>query len=180
MIQGPDFDPLDDFTSLHALSTALVEVQLNQSSMMKRLDNLKVSPTSCESTKKTFLVNMGRHTSDSMSDFGAYVESFLLPHLPFGPFICIYSFLERVTSFKVITSDTELKDMEVRKNLDLKADEALVIESFKHPLPLVFHNGSQSISTTTWLPGVPLKDKWEDKHCLSGAKVTIKENIEVI
>ena len=71
--------------------------------------------------------------------------------------------------------------METRKKLALSADEALALESFKHPLPKVFNGGSsEDTLVTTWLPGIVSKRKWEDEYGLSGAKITVRDNIEVI
>ena len=73
-----------------------------------------------------------------------------------------------------------LKEMEVRKKLEMSADEGLVIESFKHPLPCIFNNGSSTSSTMVWLPGIPTKDKWMDDLHIQGAKLTIEDKVEVI
>ena len=134
------------------------------------------NPTAPNDTKETLVI--GQYTFTSMQELAAWSELHLPASLPFGSFVDVYSYLERVNSFKDVASTTVLKNMEIRKKLELTADEALIIESFKHALPRIFNGGSSAAATSTsaWLPGVPTKDKWEDNLGLSGAKITLRDN----
>ena len=77
--------------------------------------------------------------------------------------------------------ESKLKDMEVRRKLQLSADEGFALESFKHPLPKIFHGGaSENSCNYTWLPGLSSKNKWEDEAGLTGARITISSSREVI
>ena len=185
-----DLDPLDEFLSIHHLATAYTEMKRDIANLTKQLNERPVNHTPLESTPsgiprsphtRKLSVQVGRRNFSNMSDFGAYMES-ILPHtMPFGAFLCVYSFMERVNSFDDVASATELKDMEVRKKLGLSAAEGIVVNSFKHALPKVFsHSSSDTSTSSNWLPGIPSKDKWEDEQRLSGAKITIKDNVEVI
>jgi len=71
--------------------------------------------------------------------------------------------------------------MESRKKLQLTANKAIVVDSFAHPLPRGFGgNASEETLMHTWLPGLKSKQKWEDDAGLSGVKMTIRDNIQVI
>lgn len=187
-----DVDALDEFVTIHDLSDEVVKLKDAISSIQKDIASFGEtfkqrplpSPVENASVKK-MSVTIGRHTFTSMSDFRAYWETmFGGLEIPFGVFVDPYSFLERVQSFKDMGASTELKDMEVRKKLSLKADDGIAIKSFSHSLPRLFHNGgsaaSSSSSLTSWLPGIPHKDRWEDEFGMSGVKITIRNNIEVI
>ena len=128
-------------------------------------------------------VSVGRYSFSHPNDLGAWAQTTLPPGMPFGPFVDVYSFLQRAKSFRDTAASNQLKDMEVRKKLDLSADEGIVLESFKHSLPRLFSGGlseNSMCNTTTWLPGIPNKNRWEDEFGQAGVKVTIQENIEVI
>ena len=124
------------------------------------------------------VVSIGQYKFRTIHDLAAWAAVHMPSSLPFGGFVDVYSYLERVNSFKDIAPSTVLKSMEIRQKLDLTADEALIIESFKHALPRIFNGTSSGNSNnfTSWLPGIQTKDKWEDNAGLSGAKVTIRDN----
>ena len=122
-------------------------------------------------------VTIGQYTFYSIHDLAAWCETHMPSSLPFGGFVDIYSYLERVHSYKDIAPTTVLKGMEIRQKLDLTADEAVIIESFKHALPRIFNGGSSTTNTFgSWLPRNATKDKWEDNVGLSGAKITMRDN----
>ena len=127
-------------------------------------------------------VSIGEYTFHNIRDLSAWAEKFLPPNFSFGSFVDVYSFMERVISSKDVASSTALKNMETRNKLSITADEAIIIESFKHPLPKVFSGSSSSdtLSLSSWLPGVPTKEKWEDTVGLSGAKILLQENEAIV
>lgn len=158
-------------TSMLQKELALLQEQV------KALGNA-VTPARSTSDNKE-VVTVGQYTFGSIQDLSAWADVHMPSSFPFGGFVDVYSYLERVNSFKDVASSTVLKSMEIRQKLDLTADEAVIIESFKHALPRIFNGGSSSSSNssfTSWLPGIPTKDKWEDNVGLSGAKVTIRDN----
>ena len=63
----------------------------------------------------------------------------------------------------------------------MSADGGFALESFKHPLPKIFHGGaSENACTYTWLPGLSGKEKWEDDSGLTRTCVKISYSQEVI
>ena len=177
-VRGDGYDHLHG-ESLETVTDAINIAASKVQQIEKRLSDLEEVPGKGASSFKP--ITIGRFSFRSFDDLSAWAEKYLPPSLPFGGFVDVYSFLERVKSFKDAASSTELKEMETRKKLELSADEALALESFKHPLPKVFNGGSsEDTLVTTWLPGITSKRKWEDEYGLSGAKITIRDNIEVI
>jgi hypothetical protein len=153
------------------------------SHLVERVKNLT---DLCESLGKEgrnrTTVSIGEYTFHNIRDLSAWAEKFLPPNFSFGSFVDIYSFMERVISSKDVASSTALKNMETRNKLSITADEAIIIESFKHPLPKVFSGSSSSdtLSLSSWLPGIPTKEKWEDTVGLSGAKILLQENEAIV
>ena len=177
-VRGNGYDHMHG-ESLETITDAINMAATKVQQIEKRMLELETVPGKGASSFKP--INIGRFNFRSYQDLHAWAEKYLPPSLPFGGFVDVYSFLERVKSFKDAASSTELKEMETRKKLELSADEALALESFKHPLPKVFNGGSsEDTLVTTWLPGITSKRKWEDDYGLSGAKITIRDNIEVI
>ena len=177
-VRGDGYDHLHG-ESLETVTDAINLAATKVQQIEKRMSDLEELPGKGASSFKP--ITIGRFNFRSYQDLNAWAEKHLPPSLPFGGFVDVYSFLERVKSFKDAASSTELKEMETRKKLELSADEALALESFKHPLPKVFNGGSsEDTLVTTWLPGIVSKRKWEDEYGLSGAKITIRDNIEVI
>ena len=164
-------------SSASALNTDKSVSQIED--MLEEVRNMHQNAVSAQesSSDKGGAVVVGQYTFHTIHDLAAWCNIHMPSTLPFGGFIDIYSYLERVSSYKDIASTTVLKNMEIRQKLDLTADEALIIESFKHALPRIFNGSSLNASTfSSWLPGVPSKEKWEDSVGLSGAKITIRDN----
>ena len=177
-VRGDGYDHLHG-ESLETITDAINMAATKVQQIEARMGELETVPG--KGTTSFRPINIGRFSFKSYDELSAWAEKHLPSNLPFGGFVDVYSFLERVKSFKDAASSTELKEMETRKKLSLSADEALVLESFKHPLPKVFNGGSsEDTLVTTWLPGIVSKRKWEDEYGLSGAKITICDNIEVI
>jgi hypothetical protein len=127
-------------------------------------------------------VSMGRHIFDSVLELSGWCDLNFPAIIPFGAFVDPYSVLQQVRSFKdVVARDSKLKDMEVRRKVQLSADEGFALKSFKHLLPKIYHGGaSENSCVYTWLPGLSSKDKWEDETGLTGAQVKISSSREVI
>ena len=178
IIKGPSFDPFIT-RNLSQLTEMLDFTQQKVEDLTKSIDTINAANTS----PAFQVIRIGRFTFKDQHELHAWCTTHLPSRFPFGAFIDVYSFLERVVSFRDAAPTTELKQMEVRKKLNLSSDDALVIESFKHPLPKIFSGGASETSmskSSSWLPGISSVEKWECKYGLAGAKVTIKDNLEVI
>ena len=186
-LQGRNYSPGSAYGDVTSMSAGLVEVTTKLSSLEEKIaevaEDLKSAKVSKGSRggKVGQSVSMGRHSFDSVSELSAWCDLNFPGIIPFGAFVDPYSVLQRVRSFKDVAGDSELKDMEVRRKLQLSADEGFALESFKHPLPKIFHGGaSENSCNYTWLPGLSSKDKWEDEAGLTGARITISSSREVI
>ena len=125
-------------------------------------------------------VRVGKFEFHSIEDVGVWIDKYLPPSTPFGPFVDVYSFLERVKSYKDIDESVNaVYDMDLRKKANLTSDEATVIDAFVHPLPRVFR-GSGGYSSAgqlgSWLPGVKNKEAWENKSNTLGIRVAIEDS----
>ena len=133
---------------------------------------------------KNNVVTVGSLCFKSERDLLAWSRDNLPCGFPFGDFIDVYSFLERIVSYDSEGSTTVVKDMETRGKVELSTSEALTINSFKRPLPLVFlknANPTAMVTThVTFLPGLPTKAHWQDRQKLGGLSVSIKRNIPVV
>ena len=101
---------------------------------------------------------------------------------PFGPFVDVYSFLERVKSPRDVgeSHSTALADMDTRRKSNLSADEATLIEAFQYPLPKCFRGSSSSNPSGAWLPGLKTKEAWLNKSRTRGIKLAIEDSQEGI
>ena len=103
-VRGPSYNPLDSFTNIHSLLVAVKKLQSLVQVLTHKVDKLSFSAISSSkgpgNGPKNLNPKVGRHTFHNMGDFGAYMESILPKDLPYRPFIDIYSFLERVKSYK--------------------------------------------------------------------------------
>ena len=185
-IKGDTYSELTTmYPSISKLSDALEisnkDAQINSAATTRAIKEIKDLIEQGESTDK-YSVKYGRYSFNSVVEVGAWAETiFSGGPFPFGAFVDVYSVLQRVTSFKDVASSTELKNMEMLKKLDLSADAGLAIESFKHPLPKVFRgNSMETVTGKGWLPGIPTPERWEDRHGLSGARISIKTSLEEI
>ena len=126
-------------------------------------------------------IQIGKHRFNSMEDVGAWADKHLPPDYPFGPFVDVYSFLERVKSAKDVTEfNSAVGEMDTRRKASLSADEAVVVEAFQHPLPRCFRGSTSSLSIGAWLPGIKNKDSWENRSSTRGTKLAIRDNMEGI
>ena len=182
-VQGSDLDLISDsYHSIAACSRAIDNSNLRIDEAFTALASFQKSQSSASKQRLTS-INVGRHTFHGYDDLSAWMEEKLPPEFPFGAFCDVYSYLQRVVSFKDSVSSSGLKDMELRSKMKMTACESIVLDSFKHPLPRIFNSGGSSESASTsnaWLPGIPTKTRWEDAESLSGAKITIKDNEEVV
>ena len=186
-LQGRSYVPgmaYGDVSSMSAglvdVATKLVTLEEKIAGLAEELKSAKVGEKS-KGGNRSQTVTMGRHSFDSVSELSGWCDMNFPGIIPFGAFVDPYSVLQRVRSFKDVAGDSELKDMEVRRKLQLSADEGFALESFKHPLPKIFHGGaSENACNYTWLPGLTSKDKWEDESGLTGARITISSSREVI
>jgi len=129
------------------------------------------------------VIKIGQFSFESMQDVAGWAAKYMPTAFPFGSFIDVYSYMMRVKSHSDVEDEKGLAKMEKRKNLKLTADEAIVVNSFEHPLPKGFHSGSSSASSELqhyWLPGLKKKVQWEDKSRLKGLKVMILKNMDGI
>ena len=126
-------------------------------------------------------VRIGKFVFQTMDDLEAWMSIHLPPNFPFGAFVDVYSFLQRVKSNRdIVESERSIvAGMEDRRKSKLTADESLVVESFADPLPRCF-NGPSSTDAANWLPGLKSKQKWETDSGIKGVKLAIKDNIEGI
>ena len=153
--------------------------------LIKRLETIEKLMTALANgdLKNQASVRVGRFHFQSMEEVGAWADKHLPPHYPFGPFIDIYSFLERVKSSRDIGDILNaVSDMDTRKKANLSADEATIVEAFQHPLPRCFRGSSSSSGSSigSWLPGIKNKVAWENKSGTQGVKIAIEDNLEGI
>ena len=126
-------------------------------------------------------VKVGRYSFENIEELNGWCEKNLPPEFPFGAFVDIYSFLQRIKSFRDKADVDSLKSMDYRDRLDLTADEAITLDAFSHPLPKGFRGtSSEEGQMSVWLPGIKVPEKWEDRNGTVGVKVMIKENVEVV
>jgi len=151
--------------------------------ILDRLDTLtdQCNAISRAASSSANAIKVGKHCFESVDELSGWCERHLPPEFPFGAFVDIYSFLQRIKSFRDRTDPDSLKSMDYRDRLDLTADEAITLDAFAHPLPKGFRGtSSEEGQMSSWLPGLKQADKWEDKSETIGVKVMIKENIEVV
>ena len=152
----------------------------NLESRMGSLENALTSFLSGD-IRHVMAVRVGKYHFQSLADVGAWADKFLPPTYPFGPFVDIYSFLERVKSSRDIGElISAVSDMDTRKKVNVSSDEATVVEAFQHPLPRCFRGNSSAAGIGSWLPGLKNKTAWENKSGTHGVKVAIRDNMEGI
>jgi len=151
--------------------------------LVTKVNNLADSLFSIQNQdrSRTKSVRIGEHHFQTMNDLEAWMDANLPPTFPFGGFVDVYSFLQRVKSNRdIVKSDRGLvAGMEQRRKSKLTADESLVVESFNDPLPRCF-SGPNSSDKVVWCPGVRTKQKWESDNGTQGVKLAIKDNMEGI
>ena len=151
--------------------------------VLDRVDKLTDLCNSLSKSDKptTASVRIGRYCFASIDELRGWCEKSLPPEFPFGAFVDVYSFLQRIKSFRDKADPDSLKSMDYRNKLDLTADEAITLEAFSHPLPKGFRGtSSEEGQMAVWIPGIKTPEKWEDKNETVGVKIMIKENIEVV
>lgn len=186
-LQGRNYSTGLPYSDISTMSSALLEAATKLTTLENKIgevaDDLKNAKVGKRNGGRSGSqsVSIGRHSFDSVPELSAWCDVTFPGIIPFGAFVDPYSVLQRVRSFKDVAGDSELKDMEVRRKLHLSADEGFALESFKHPLPKIFHGGaSENACNYTWLPGLSSKEKWEDESGLTGARITISSSREVI
>jgi len=151
--------------------------------ILDRIDTLSDQCNSLAraSSSSVNAIKVGKHCFESIDELGGWCERHLPAEFPFGAFVDIYLFLQRIKSFRDKADPDALKSMDYRDRLDLTADEAITLDAFTHPLPKGFRGtSSEEGQMASWLPGLKHAEKWEDKSETIGVKVMIKENIEVV
>ena len=151
--------------------------------LMDRVDTLTDLCNSLTRSSKptSSAVKIGRYCFENIDELNGWCERCLPPEFPFGAFVDIYSFLQRIKSFRDRADIDSLKSMDYRDRLDLTADEAITLEAFGHPLPKGFRGtASEEGQMAVWLPGIKTPEKWVDQNETMGIKIMIKENIEVV
>lgn len=173
-IRGFDLDPISDpYLNVALCSRAIQNVESGLSSIQKAVDQL-----ANRGGRRSITINVGRHSFSSMEEFGGWVDKYLPPSLPFGMFMDVFSYLQRIKSFRDAATEHDASDMEKRKKLKLTADEDITMNAFNHPLPRLFHGGSSpdTPQSDIWLPGISSAAKWENEDGTNGVKITIEEN----
>jgi len=151
--------------------------------LMDRVDTLTDLCNSLTRSSKptSSSVKIGRYCFENIEELNGWCEKCLPPEFPFGAFVDIYSFLQRIKSFRDRADIDSLKSMDYRDRLDLTSDEAITLDAFSHPLPKGFRGtASEEGQMAVWLPGIKTPEKWADANETMGIKVMIKENIEVV
>jgi len=151
--------------------------------LMDRVDTLTDLCNSLTRSSKptSSAVKIGRYCFENIEELNGWCEKCLPPEFPFGAFVDVYSFLQRIKSFRDRADADSLKSMDYRDRLDLTSDEAITLESFAHPLPKGFRGtASEEGQMAVWLPGIKTPEKWADANETMGIKIMIKENIEVV
>ena len=170
--------------SLIELDNARAQMEGKLAHLVRDLTSLEKNVQSSAKARKGkgITVNLGSYSFNNAVELSAWCDKvFAGAMIPFGVFVDVYTVLQRVISFMDISSDTTLRDMDTRRKVAISADEAIAIESFSQPLPKLFRGSvKQPELGQKWLPGIPTKDRWEDEIGLSGVKVTITENLEIV
>jgi len=151
--------------------------------LMDRMDILteQCNTIARSSSSSVNALKVGKYCFENVEELGGWCEKHLPAEFPFGAFVDIYSFLQRIKSFRDKADPDSLKSMDYRDRLDLTADEAITLEAFAHPLPKGFRGtSSEEGQMASWLPGLKQPEKWEDKSETVGVRIMIKENIEVV
>ena len=124
-------------------------------------------------------VSLGKHVFNSPAELGAWADvTFKNQVIPFGVFVDPYTILQRITSYRDVASDSVIKDMKTRRDVQITADEEIAIASFDKPLPKLFRGVSNDNSPRSWVPGIPTKTRWEDEYGMAGVKLTILNNLD--
>jgi len=160
-----------------------VEADSPLTDLMDRVDTLTDLCNSLTRSSKptSSSIKIGRFCFENIEELGGWCEKHLPAAFPFGAFVDVYSFLQRIKSFRDRADVDSLKSMDYRDKLSLTADEAITLEAFAHPLPKGFRGtASEEGQMAVWLPGIKTPEKWADQNETIGIKVMIKENIEVV
>ena len=160
----------------------------NSQRMDGRIDHLKVTLDGLTSNLlqkqharkgKGKSVSLGKHNFNSPSELEAWADvTFKKQVIPFGVFVDPYTILQRITSYRDVASESVIKDMKTRRDVQITADEEIAIASFDKPLPKLFRGVSNDNSPRAWVPGIPTKTRWEDEYGMAGVKLTILNNLD--
>ena len=124
-------------------------------------------------------VSLGKHVFNSPAELEAWADvTFKKQVIPFGVFVDPYTILQRITSYRDVASESVIKDMKTRRDVQITADEEIAIASFDKPLPKLFRGVSNDNSPRSWVPGIPTKTRWEDEYGMAGVKLTILNNLD--
>jgi hypothetical protein len=124
-------------------------------------------------------VSLGKHVFNTPSELEAWADvTFKKQVIPFGVFVDPYTILQRITSYRDVASESVIKDMKTRRDVQITADEEIAIASFDKPLPKLFRGVSNDNSPRAWVPGIPTKTRWEDEYGMAGVKLTILNNLD--
>lgn len=164
------------YSSVVLLNMAIDTVNSRLESMDNRLDSVaeETRRLGTRSSKSNSFITVGKHLFHSIPELMTWVDKNLPEDIPFGAFVDPYSLLERISSCKDAALTSELKNMELRKKLNLKPDEAISLNGFNHSLPKYFYGNHGD----KWLSGIPTASKLLSEDHLTGVKVTINEGME--
>lgn len=178
-LRGLLYSPDISFPNIAVISKGMDTINLQMGKVQTDISNLiRQQQDGNAKSLNQQVVSIGNFTFRSTEDIRAWGERYLPDTFPFEAFVDCFTVFERIRSFKD-DSSTDLKDMEIRKKLQLSSAGQLSVDSFKNPLPKVWRgSGSENSSAGTWLPGIPTKNKWEDESGMTGAKVVIAQDLE--
>ena len=157
-------------------------VSANLGDRLRALENSLTSFLNGENNKIT-VVRVGKYTFQTIDEVGIWIDKCLPPNYPFGAFIDVYSFLERVKARDYGDSSSVSAQMDNRRKIGLTPDEEAVAQAFQHPLPRCFRGTSSTGGAGqigSWLPGVKSKSAWENKSGTQGVRLAIEDSLEGI
>lgn len=177
-IKGYDLDPISDpYLNVALCSRGIQSLESSLNTLHSTVEQL-----SKRGERRSITIHIGKHSFNSMHEFGFWVDKHLPPSMPFGMFIDVFSYFQRIKSFRDLSKDDDAAEMEKRRKIKVTADEDITLNSFNHPLPRLFNGGSSpdTPQSDIWLPGISTPAKWENEDGTSGVKLTIEENEEQV
>ena len=148
--------------------------------MRKKLSNLRLEVETLKGqsggTKDS--VEIGGYKFTGRDNLLLWTNAHLPPIIPYGCFVDIYTFLNRMIDG---SSGGGLSDLVSQHKLGLGGDNSITLQSFQSPLPRLFGNmntlSELKSSHNSSIPSMPTSGYWEDPMSSMGIKDCLKKQI---